>query len=78
MTKEAIAAGIKSRTQAYILDKAMALELQLQVEVVLSEDEIPVPEEVRLAGKASPYAKARLQQIIKEDLGIDKEHLIWT
>ena len=74
---EAMAAVIKSRTEAYILDKALALELQLQVEVVLSEDDIPVPAMVRINGKASPYARARLQQIIQEDLQIDKEHQIW-
>ena len=77
-TREAIAAGIKTKTQAYILDKAMALDLQIQVEVVLSEEDIPIPEAVRLSGNASPYARAKLQQIIEEDLGIDKEHQIWT
>lgn len=76
-TREALAAVIKTRSEAYILDKALALELQLQVEVVLSEDDIPVPETVRLSGRASPYARARLQQFIEEDLGIDKEHQIW-
>ena len=74
---EAVAAVIKTRTEAYILDKALALELQLQVEVVLSEDDIPVPAMVRISGKASPYARARLQQIIEEDLQIDKENQIW-
>lgn len=77
-TKEAVAAVIKSRTQAYILDKAQALELQLQVEVVLSQDDLPVPERVHLSGKASPYARARLQQILEQDLGISKENQIWT
>lgn len=74
---EAVAAVIKTRTEAYILDKALALELQLQVEVVLSEDDIPVPAMVRISGKASPYARAMLQQIIEEDLQIDKENQIW-
>ena len=74
---EAVATVIKTRTEAYILDKALALELQLQVEVVLSEDDIPVPAMVRISGKASPYARARLQQIIEEDLQIDKENQIW-
>lgn len=75
---DAMAAVIKTRTEAYILDKALALKLQLQVEVVLSEDDIPVPESVRISGIASPYARARLQQIIEDDLHIDKERQIWT
>ncbi len=68
---------IKDRCEAYILDKANALGLQLTVEVTLSTDEIPVPVAVRLQGNAGPYAKARLADRIQEDLGIDKEHQVW-
>ena len=63
---------IKQRTQAYILDKAQALNTVLEVEVTLSDDDIPVPLKVRLKGKISPYAKGRLQATIAEDLGIEK------
>ena len=77
-TRKALAQLIKEQTQAYILDKAQALEAVLEVEVTLSDDDIPVPVKVRLSGKASPYAKGRLQSIITEDLGIEKENQIWT
>lgn len=76
--KSALAAGIKSRTEAYILDKAAALNVELKVEVTLSDDDIPVPTDISLFGKVSPYAKARLQAIISEDLGIEKERQTWT
>lgn len=77
-TKESIAASIKLRTEAYILDKATALNTSLKVEVTLSEDDIPCPKAVRLHGSVSPYAKAQLQTIIAQDLGIAKEYQTWT
>lgn len=77
LTKEALAASIKAQTEAYILDKAAALQVDLEVEVTLSIGDIPTPHTVRLSGKVSPYAKAQLQAIITEDLGIDKEHQTW-
>lgn len=76
--KKAIASGIKSRSEAYILGKAKALNVELKVEVTLSDDDIPVPCDISLSGKVSPYAKARLQAIITEDLGIEKERQTWT
>ena len=78
LTKEALAASIKAQTEAYILDKAAALHMDLEVLVTVSGEDIPTPTAVRLSGKASPYAKARLQSIITEDLGIDKERQTWT
>lgn len=77
LTREVLAAGIKKRSEAYILDKADALNVSLTVEVTLTEADIPVPCSVRLTGKVSPYAKGQLQTIIAEDLGIDKEHQVW-
>ena len=75
--REAMADGIKKRTEAYILDKAAGMDVVLSVEVILDESQIPVPESVRLTGAVSPYAKQRLITIMEEDLGIDKEHQVW-
>lgn len=77
-TRNAIAQGIITRTQAYILDKAAELNVELTVEVTVSDDDIPVPVKVRLSGDVSPYAKQRLQTIISDDLSIAKEDQIWT
>lgn len=77
-TRKALGELIKQRTGAYILDKAQALNTALEVEVTLSDDDIPVPVAVRIKGKVSPYAKGRLQSIITEDLGIEKENQTWT
>ncbi len=78
LAQSALADGIKQRTEAYILDKAAGMDVALSVEVTLDESQIPMPESVRLTGAVSPYAKQRLTNIIQEDLGIDKEHQIWT
>ena len=75
---DALAASIKAQTEAYILDKAAALQVELEVDVTLSDGDIPTPSAVLLSGKVSPYAKARLQKMITDDLGIDKERQTWT
>lgn len=76
--KKALEQSISSQVEAYILDKAAQMDVVLTVEVELSDDTIPVPRRVRLQGNISPYAKSRLQSILSEELGIDKENQIWT
>ncbi len=75
--REEMAAIIKEQTQAYILDKANVLGASLEVEVILTEDTLPVPKSVRLQGAISPYGKGKLQQILAQDLGIPTEEQIW-
>ena len=70
--------SISQRLEAYILDKASDMHVQLQVSVELSDDPIPMPVRVRLHGNVSPYAKGKLQKIIRDELGIDKENQLWT
>lgn len=69
---------IKSRTEAYILDKAVELQTELGAEVKLSSDANAVPVSVQLTGEVSPYAKGILSQMIEEELGIAKENQIWN
>lgn len=78
ITRDEMADIIKSQTEAYILDKATELGVSLTAEVLLGEDEIPVPVGVILSGAASPYAKSQLTNAIEKDLGIPKEKQIWT
>lgn len=77
-TEEAVRQCIKQQTESYILDKAASLEVDLTVEVDLSSDDPPVPENVLLSVSISPYAKKRITEIISEDLGIPKENQSWT
>ena len=69
---------IKDKTEAYILDKAASLGVDLQVDVILSDTAPPLPVEVLLIGAASPYAKAQLSTMIADELGIAKEAQRWT
>ena len=76
-SKEEMATIIKTRTQAYILDKAMSYGGQLTVEVRVDTTGIPTPCEVFLSGTISPYGKTQLQEMINRDLGIPMEAQIW-
>ena len=69
---------IKGQTEAYILDKASAMQLDITVEVSLSDSDPPIPNAVLLTGAASPYAKQSLKRIITNDLGIPEENQRWT
>lgn len=68
---------IKQKMEAYILDKAGLYDCHLQVEIVMGEGDVPLPEYVVVCGAASPYAKAQLQRAISDDLGIPKEYQKW-
>lgn len=74
--KEAMAAYIKAETEAYILDKATALQVSLDVDVTL--DEAHKPHSAVLTGTVSDYIRFRLETILEEDLGISKENQQWN
>lgn len=72
-----LAAIIKEETQAYILEQAERLKLDVSVDVRLSNDDLPVPVEVTVQGAVSPYARAYLANIIEQNIGISEENQIW-
>ena len=78
LARSAKADIIKEKTEAYILDKAAALNTNLTVEVSVCQEGEPVPERMVIRGQISPYAKGRLETILLEDLGIAKENQVWT
>lgn len=78
MADDATKGIIKSQTEAYILDKATSLGLDITVDVFLDNDTSFVPNGVMIHGAAAPLAKSRLQQYITDDLGIPEENLKWT
>ena len=75
MAEEAQQAFIKTQVETYILDKAALYGAELAVEAALDGEGIPVG--VTLTGEISPYAKERLVQIIREDLGLGEEAQQW-
>ena len=68
---------IKQKSEAYILDKAAAMGLELTARVGLSSDDPPVPVCVEITGAVSPYMKLRLEEMILEGLNIAKENQVW-
>ncbi len=75
--RELLVESIIEQTEAYILEKAKEMNIDLAVQVEVSEDDIPMPTSVCLSGKISPYAKTRISELIAQDLGINKEHQTW-
>lgn len=67
---------ITGEIAAYILDKASDFSQDLQVDVKLDENLIPV--RVFLSGSISPGGKLQLEETIEKDLGIAKEDQIWS
>lgn len=78
MAHEAYRTSIKQQMETYILDEAKALDCALTVEVILSDDDIPVPKTVTLSGDISPYARQVITTLLTERLGINQEGQIWT
>ena len=68
---------ISRETSTYILSKAQAMGLALNVQVFLTEKGTPIPERVILEGDASPYEKQKLSWMLKEELGIREENQKW-
>ncbi len=68
---------IKTKSEAYILDKAISLGADLKVQITLSDEDPPVPCAIQIIGKVSPYAKTQLGQIIERDLAIPKGAQEW-
>ena len=69
---------IRQQSESYILDKAMSYQTPMDVEVMLSHDDIPVPSSVILKGSASPYVKQVMEVWLQEEMGISRENQQWT
>lgn len=69
---------IKAQTEAYILDKANRMGLEVTVEVELDAGNHSIPCKVKLTGDVPPYAKTVLCAYIADNLGIVKENQQWT
>lgn len=76
MARETMTEIIKEESEAYILDKAAAMNVELTIDITVSEEQIPVS--AVLGGEISPYARERMEAILESDLGITKENQLWT
>lgn len=77
MAEESMSAIIKQQVEAYILDKADRMDLDIAVEVALDDRNNSVPCGVTITGDISPYAKKIMGSYIEENLGIAKELQRW-
>lgn len=68
---------IKAQSEAYILDKATRMGLEIAVEVELDVNNDSVPSQITVTGRLSPYAKGVLSEYITDYLGIPKECQKW-
>ncbi len=76
-SQESVNAIIKERTEAYILDKANRMGLQIAVEVELDASDNSIPCGVVFTGSVSPYAKEILCGYVEDNLGITRENQKW-
>ena len=77
--REALSAIIKSKTEAYIWDKAQELDLSVSIEVMVEADgSYPYPSGVQITGAFTPQQRKTLEAYIEENLAIGKERQIWT
>lgn len=76
-SKQAVCEIIKAKTEAYILDKASSMGMNIDVEVTLNNADLPLPQKVTIQGAVSPYAKERLSKCIVNELDIPEDELIW-
>lgn len=72
------AAIIKKELEAYILEKASAMDLSISAQITMTEDFPPQPESVRLSGSVSPYNRKMISKYIANDLGIPEERQVWN
>ena len=78
MAEKSMADIIKVQTEAYILDKADRMGLDISVEVELDGNNSNVPDRVTVKGKLSPYAKEVFSNFLQDELGIAKEKQQWN
>ena len=70
---------ISSKLCAYVLEKAALYDCNIStVEVVLSEEQIPMPIALQVTGRYSPFARIKLSEMIELNLGIPKENQQWN
>ena len=77
LSNEKLGALITQKLEAYILEKASLLDCDVEVHISINKESPPEPSGVKITGAVSPYAKARLCDMIETDLGIPKEMQQW-
>ena len=77
IARDSMSDYIKRETEAYILDKATGFGFDLEVEVSVAKEELPLPEKAVIYGDLPETVRRELERIIVENLGVAKENLEW-
>lgn len=77
MTQQSAERIIKEQLEAYILDKASSLNLDVSISLTLKNATVPTPDEITIYGNASPYGEKMLQAFLADELGIPEEKQVW-
>ncbi len=79
-SSEIISLIIQEQTEAYILDKAgeLGLDIQVRVTVGSGSDGWPYPSAVAITGQFSENHRQMLSDIIAQDLAIDRDRQEWS
>ena len=67
---------IKGELESYIIEKAVSLDADVAVEVLLNDEDMPVG--VKFIGNIAPYLKGQLEEYLQQNFTIQKECIIWT
>lgn len=76
--KKQMASIITEKIEAYILEKALQMNAQVEVRVELSDSNTPVPVSASIWGNVTQKVKEELSTCMEIDLGISKEMQIWN
>ena len=63
--------------EAYILEKANGLGMDIHPEITLSNDNPPVPYAVTIEGMCTPFARKQLSVYLHQNLGLSEEYQTW-
>ena len=76
MREQTQAQRITQLLESYILEKAKQYDTELEVQITLNE--ALLPERITLYGQTDPQTRQVLSAYISQELGIAKEHQLWT
>lgn len=76
MARQAAADGIKKELEAYILDKAQTMQMEVRVQLILNMETLH-PDTVTIIGNAAPNPRERLIRWVCQELGLTEEDVTW-
>ena len=76
--EETLREVITEYCSTYIVEKAKGMGVDIDVQFQLNSNDPPVPTSAVITGTVSPYAKAKLKNILTQDLGIPEDRQQWS